>query len=484
MRAHVSLIITAICLVLMAPVIATADQREDKKAIISTSGTFEAYYKSQNNYVNPWDKGDNGDKQASNNRASQSIRQKGVLQVIGVGDFVKDGEVEYPKWLAITQIEALPDDPDANATDGQQNIDLAEYWLQYKPTTAINIKIGSQSILPTINGVNTHLFSGDIEQDFSFAQNATGVVTTPGLSVSAYLGSKDLELGLSMVDGHSGLSDLFGSDDEEGISKATILWLAAKFGDLSLNTGYQMVSTGGLETTSEFPQVKDQHKHEKSHNVMNFSLSYQLGWIKPYLGYQQISGDKASEYHNANGPAGSKWATALSAFNTGGTLFNMMQTNNAFGAGYTAISLQDIGLKEETSTGAISTIQLGAEVKLGPGMLAIDYVMANSNPAYGEADAILPIIDLKSVLQSEYTFQLGNGRSIGIFYHQLTVGDTMAKMLEKAKANQAAIYAESTGALSSQGLTTLADGVVNLLEPFQWSTSTSVGVAFNMKFGK
>ena len=453
--------------------LAIAEDEKPKESKLILSGGVDAYYKIQNNYDNPWDSGDTGDKASSENRSGQRFRQSGFLQMLGVGGFTESGGTKYPKWLAVAQVTMKPEHPDHRNEDSP--LDLGEYWIQYKPHLAVNIKLGSQTIIPTNNAVGTHSFSADIDEDFIWAQNAVGLRTKPGLSASAYLGSADHELGIAMLDGRSSAGALFGPGDYA--AKTNALYYIGKISDLKINAGYQMVNTGGTEDTTSAPIIQGQYKYEKVHTMMNFTAKYDMGWIKPWLGYQSLSGDKADEAYFLNAAS----AEGLNGvFKPGGSTYSFL-------TGGLGVPIQSLEFKDEGSTCQANIVEFGFEVDLGPGQLAIDHSMA-STPGYGESGSCPIVTDAKSVTLVEYMIDMGEGMTIGFFYHQAAAGDHYSKMAEKALANQAAIVsAQATivgaaGQTAYDGIKGAADNAVTLTKSFQWEQTAALGLLFQMRF--
>lgn len=422
------LIVTTTCLLLGFSAYA-------EKPSLQISGSFEGYYKNQDSYKSPWDEGDtveyikdsSGVKQAANHRDTQHVRQEGSIDFLGI--LMGDG---YPQFITYMTIELNPETPDYVLAKGDAVVGVGEFWAMYKPHMAVNIKLGVQTIIPTVNNLTTHSFMGDIDTDFSVVKLASALTGASGLSVSGYLGSADYELGVSVLNGVSGVDGLFGIKgvENEGAANTTVLWFNGKFGDLIVSAAQQTtIANTSYKKRDSITDLENQYDKSIKYSGLNFAAKYDLGMVKPFVEYISFAGESTIEIPLGNFDA------------------------------YTDTKLVDGSGKPE-----VSMMTVGVEFEAGPGTAAISYTQ-NSSLGLDNKNSAIAVVDHDSTIMSEFKIKLNDSATLYAFYHSMKTNGTIKKVMENLK---------SAGIPSSQW---------SLLEQSQWSDTTSMGVGFSMSFG-
>jgi len=319
----------------------------------------------------------------------------------------------------------------------------------------LGIKVGSQTIAQTANAYGIgHKFVGDKDDDFIF-YTAAVADEKPGISVDVHL-SKDIELGVGMLQGMGDLS-LIVTGGASKQAKNNVVWFQGKFGMIEAIFGYQMVSVGGLENdaTSDddaADMILKQWLQEESHSLMNFVVKAKLGDFTPFLAYQSVDGKAVSN-------------TDLSALGTANDMID-------------SYGLSAMGVKKYNNTLAdtqkkqLSTIGIGVIGEIGPGKLAADYVMI-STPEWGTEGYVAAALEMGSAMHVNYGLSLADSSTLTVFYNSYTAKED-SKLREDIDTmkNNAELFAPFAAADNS-----------DLLKIYTHTSTSSIGVSFQMKFG-
>ncbi len=439
-------------------------------------GDLEAVYKIQNDYNTPLDSWDYFDEKmgaaleatgadnpgydyrdGANNRSQQTTRAKGALTMVA-----RSGENDYngKPWYNLIGVMKLtmdandPDYEDNENRDGAQsdNVGVGDVWIRYSPVVMLGVKIGSQTIAATANAYGIgHTFPGDIDGDFIFYTCAV-LDEKPGISIDLHLG-EGIELGIGMLQGLGDFSAIVSGGKSQEANN-TVIWFDGKFGFLDFTFANQTIAVGGADDDDE---ILNQAQHEFTHNLMNFVIKVNIGGFSPFIGYQAASGENTGPF---------SYAADFVAYN----------------ADYVEPSSLDV--EEITEPYADQSISLemmtfGLLAEIGPGKLAFEYTTASS-PDYGEENYVLAAVELGGTTHLNYTFPITENADLVLFYSSFNAKEstnlrddisTLENNSERFTANGDAVAA------------LLSDNYALLLGAFKASTSASVGMSFNMKFG-
>jgi|GEM_PF-2340190 len=344
------------------------------------SGSYEAGYKVQNDFKTTSDMTGWASEGAAN-RSKQPVTQSFDLTFVAMT--YADDPIKYPEWLVVAQLKAGPNNPDYDGTD-EEEVGIGEAFLMWKPHKALNIKLGRQTLPQTYN--NFHVFFGPKEFGFSKAGSIT--TNAAGLTVGAYLGSPDHEAGFTMVNGRTIVSEVYTAvikmeksfDLDEGGNKTSAVWYEGKLFDKALHIVMAQQTVQLLKSKVADSDIRangdkhDQYGEYATHTVTNLGLSYDTGFMRPYLCYWKIAGK-------------APW-------------FN-----------------------EEEKQMEMTSMTIGLEIDdLGPGQLAFDYTTITT-PDIGEEGSIGSFIDFKSVTALEYTIEMRKDISLRLTYQHLSAGD-------------------------------------------------------------
>ncbi len=121
---------------------------------------------------------------------------------------------------------------------------------------------------------------------------------------------------------------------------------------------------------------------------------------------------------------------------------------------------------------------LGTAVKLGDnGKIVAEYT-AQTTPAWGEDKNATVGTELASTMHINYVYALSDTASLTIFYNSMTASEN-SKLREDIATNTANIAVLNAAGQSTAG----AEQMGSLLDIYKWSSTPSMGVALNVKFG-
>ncbi|MGK5095239.1 hypothetical protein WDW89_24915 [Deltaproteobacteria bacterium TL4] len=503
MKKIVFLISCALCFALPL----RAEEKKDTTLVIK--GKVNGYYKAETNYVTPLDA--SGHRHGANNRESQTVRTRGELNFLSLSGKQDYNGTDWYQFIGYASVKMDADDPDAEETSpsdltepGGKRKNLVytgDVWARYAPHAAVGIKIGYQTIPATSVAAKTYVYAGDFDDDFQAFHGASTVLEDPGLSIDIHLG-KDITLGLGSFDG-AGDASAIGAGAASHESKNNVLWFEGKFGSVQLALGQQTISAGGYETSSDDVPIPSQFKHEKTHSILNFSASVEVGMVKPYLGYQSITGDKVQTRFLSGDVSGvgSLIKASVTQSVKAGVKTNLMASGLDSASADAAIASGTFdttinanvnalvgGLKNFDVTENESETLVGNIISVGAvfdfktkGLLAIDYTSV-STPGYGETDYVPALVEMDSALMTNYVYPVTNDASITFFYHMLSTKEDSALRKDITTAtNNAAVTGAlgSSAATATNAYTAYAAGMSKLL----WTPTSSVGVQFTINFG-
>jgi len=453
----------------------TANSITERPISLEIYAQVQSYYKLQDNYRTPLDgndrfiadAGDNDDqastydsetsagaknRHGANNRSDQNTRTIGDLSLVGrAGPMQTDG-IDWYQMIAVLQIQIDANDPDhPDYEDGDRNARVRhrDAWIRYAPLLPVGIKVGSQTIAATATAAAIgHRYVGDQDDDFIY-YTAAALVEAPGITVDVHL-SKDIELGLGTLEGMGDASRI-ATGGSSSQARNNVLWFKGNFGLFALTAGYQSIAVGGTEDNSS-TGIQNEYQHEYKHTLLNAVLKFDLGDYAPYFAYQAMAGDKVK-------------APLVSG-----------DINDGVAAFGEALEVQD----NETQSLQGSFYSLGVIANVGPGKLAADYTKTNV-PAYGETDSISALVELDYAIQVNYSIPITEDAEITFFYNRMQAKED-SKLRDDIQHMKNNVAIAETGVVSDDSLRTL-ERYTTLLETYRWTSTTSYGVSFQVKFG-
>ena len=150
--------------------------------------------------------------------------------------------------------------------------------------------------------------------------------------------------------------------------------------------------------------------------------------------------------------------------------------NNSVSAFGESLEVQD----DESRSMKGSFYSLGLIANVGPGKLAMDYTKSNV-PAYGKTNSISALVELDYATQTNYTIPITEDAEITLFfnYMQAKKDGNLRDDIQHMKNN---VAIAKTGIVSADSIRTL-EQYTTLLETYRWTSTTSYGVNFQVKFG-
>ena len=405
----------------------------DGRAGFDMFGEITTYYKNQKDYHTPLDSAVSGNRNGANNRSKQTTRTKGVVTFLGKAG--KQYSENNSEFIGVFQLSVDADDPDhpdnlyrSNKNDDTEKIDKdgdrtvrldnRDLWIRYSPIEPVGIKIGSQTIAATSAAAGIHRYAGDFDDDFIMYAAST-ILDKPGISVDIHL-SRDFELGVALIEGMGDGSEI-ATGESSAEAKNTLYWMKGKFWNFSFGIANQSIDVGGTEDKKD--PITSHWKQKYNHTLLNAYVKVEIGPFTPYLVHQKISGDKAPNAIDQN--------------------------------------ILLVNTKREME---LTFNSVGFLAEIGPGELAVDYMVADT-PEFGEDGYVAAAVELDNALHVEYKLAVADGMTISFFYNALKSKED-SKRKKKEDDYKEAGYA--TTALA-------------LLEPLEWTDTTSVGVQFQMK---
>ena len=207
----------------------------------------------------------------------------------------------------------------------------------------------------------------------------------------------------------------------------------------------QRVKVGGEKEKNDPDSTHFGQKYE--HTVFNLNLKADFKPISPYVGLQQVKGDKVLRFFNNNS--------------------GVIDISKAL----------LLGIDEESRELNLELQTLGFLAQIGPGQLAMDYTRLNS-PKFNEKGSVPIFIEYDSVFQSNYKFspkKLKN-TSLVLFYYQLNAKEDSGRKDAEQTIRDKRIIVDSA---AQPGL---AKALIDLTESFEWTDTTSYGVALQINY--
>ncbi len=444
------------------PVAFAGDGPMDLKIV----GELDAIYKMQTDYRTPLDSNDPliadgfdpgtgyDQRDGANNRSSQNVRATGSMTMIA-----KSPENKLVGVMKLTMDAQDPDYASDEKLDGayKDKVALGDVWIRYAPSRAVGIKIGVQTVAATANAVGIgHTFAGDADEDFIYYTSAV-LNTKPGITVDVHL-SKKIEFGFGQLQGQGDLSTLVAGGSTAQANN-NVAWFRGGFGLVDLTVGYQAITVGGTETDGD--GIEGIYKHEYAHNVTNWMAKFNLGNFSPFIGQQTITGDKTS--------AGNQFVQYDSA----------MQSLSPLGA-------QQLNNQGGNRGVELSMMTLGLAAKLGDkGKIVAAYTTATT-AEWGEDTNAAVAAEMASTMQINYVYPLSKSASLTAFYNSMTVSEDskLREDADTATANNAKITTAEGMSLISSAQADSLRSMSDSLDIYKWSSTTSMGIALNVKFGR
>ena len=430
-------------LIFLFPMVVQADSNSPEMKI---NASFETYYKSQTNYrtaLDAWAT-NTGVRHGANNRASQITRAHGGLEFIGLaGDLNVPGNPSSRQFIGYAKISMDANDPDKSGkTDGDvdQKIEADDIWIRYAPHAAVGIKIGKQTIKATANAALTGKYVGDKDDDFVY-YTAGALNGYNGIAIDAHV-NENIEFGYGKIQGMGDGSQI-ATGGSAANSMTSVYWLDIDYDFVQFIYANQSVKAGGTDNNSTvggktFTQNQDfTFKNEYSHTVTNYMIKGNIAGFSPFYGVQKLSGDKATDSFNF------LTATLKAA---------------AGGAGGSISSAKDEGRSMEAT---FTTMGVGGS--FGDLSFSVEQTQVDG-AGYGETNYIPALVELDSARHIQLSYSIYPKVNITLFSHSVNAKE------------------DSTLRSDITGFGPLSATYTEALEQLTWTSSTSSGIAFSMKY--
>ena len=412
-------------LIFLFPMVVQADSNSPEMKI---NASFETYYKSQTNYrtaLDAWAT-NTGVRHGANNRASQITRAHGGLEFIGLaGDLNVPGNPSSRQFIGYAKISMDANDPDKSGKedgDVDQKIEADDIWIRYAPHAAVGIKIGKQTIKATANAALTGKYVGDKDDDFVY-YTAGALNGYNGIAIDAHV-NENIEFGYGKIQGMGDGSQI-ATGGSAANSMTSVYWLDIDYDFVQFIYANQSVKAGGTDNESDDGGIKNYYKNEYSHTVTNYMIKGNFAGFSPFYGVQKLSGDKVNMTFSTLGEARPMEAT-----------FNTVGLGGKFG---------DLSFSvEQTSV---------------------------DKAGYGEANYIPALLELDGARHMQISYEVYPKTSVSLFSHSVNASE------DKDMRNAMATY-KALAALGSAAAASAYAGLENIT----WSSSTSSGIAFSMKY--
>lgn len=274
------------------------------------SGELNLVAKKQDAYHSPFDIPDWGwgQRAGASNRNSQIMRAEGTLNVFM-------GNPGVTEWFGVASIWFDGNDPDnMKASDNNRNYDvkkveLTNAFVMWRPFEMqggrpFGISVGQQTVKATANAAYTHIFKGDIDQDF-VAYTVAGLTNKPMINLDFHV-DKNTGIGYAFAQGSSDfIQNSAGFSNEYSLTH--VIYGEGEYMGIGGNAAMQ-ITMGNREETESFntdaSTAWGTDRYKKANfdytcNALNAQLYYKLQLpneteIMPFAGYQKLWGDEAS----------------------------------------------------------------------------------------------------------------------------------------------------------------------------------------------
>jgi len=274
------------------------------------SGELNLVVKQQEAYHSPFDIPDWGwgQRAGASNRNSQIMRAEGTLNFFM-------GNPGVTEWFGVASIWFDGNDPDnMKASDNNRNYDvkkveLTNAFVMWRPFEIqggrpFGISVGQQTVKATANAAYTHMFKGDLDQDY-IGYSVAALTNKPMINLDFHV-SPTTGIGYAFAQGSSDfIQNSAGFTNE--YSMTHIIYGEGEYMGIGGNVAMQ-ITMGNREETESFKTDyatnygQDRYKtanFDFTCNSLNAQLYYKLQLpneteIMPFAGYQKLWGDEAS----------------------------------------------------------------------------------------------------------------------------------------------------------------------------------------------
>ena len=429
-------------LIFLFPITVQADSNSPEMKI---NASFETYYKSQTNYRTALDNyAGTGVRHGANNRANQITRAHGGLEFIGLaGDLNVTGNPSSRQFIGYAKISMDANDPDkAGQTDGDidQKIEADDIWIRYAPHAAVGIKIGKQTIKASANAALTGKYVGDKDDDFVY-YTAGALNGYNGIAIDAHV-NENIEFGYGKIQGMGDGSSI-ATGGSAANSMNSVYWLDIDYDFVQFIYANQSIKAGGTDNNSTFTFNQNfNNKNEYSHTVTIYMLKGNIAGFSPFYGVQKLSGDKATDS------------------------FNFLTATYKALAGGLGGSISSAKDEERSMEASFTTLGIGGE--FGDLSFSVEQTQVEG-AGYGETNYIPALVELDSARHMQLSYAIYPKVNISLFSHTMNAKEDSTLRSDITAFN--ALRANASFAAYTEAL-----------EQLTWTSSTSSGIAFSMKY--
>lgn len=459
---------------------AFAESKDRGKIQFKILGEVNSTYKMQSDYTTPLDSRDqfsedsdvNGksdaastyfserfsgtlDRSGANNRSAQKTRTIGSMTFLALGgENIREDNTKWYNLIGYSQVDFNSNNPDGRI-DGTigNSATIGDIWVRYAPVEAIGITVGKQTVeAATPARATGHLFAGDPDEDFSL-YTASALNKKSGWVADIHL-SKDFEFGLGQVQGMNVMTQLaVGASNET--AETTVGWFKGRFDFVELTVSQQNIAVGDKNDDSG-TGVLNTYEHKYKSSLQHITAKFNISHFSPYITLQAGSGEKAS------------------------LPFTSMATVNA---AFKMVGKKQLNVTTESRDFASTFTTVGVLGNLGCfGKLAVDYTTVSA-PAWGETDMSPAAVELDSEYHIHWEYPLMKDVTLTLFYNALNVkkDNKLREDIKTIQDNKAFTAATLSGAVPT--IKRDLELAETLLKSHRWSSTTSMGISLNVKFG-
>lgn len=291
---------------LLALVLSAGLTAQENPYIPQISGEVNLVVKKQDAYHSPFDipEWGWGQRAGASNRNSQLMRIDGTLNVFM-------GNPGVTEWFGVASIWLDGNDPDnMKSSENNRNYDvkkaeLTNAFVMWRPFEMqggrpFGISVGQQSVKATANAAYTHIFKGDLDQDY-VGYTVAGLTNKPMINLDFHI-DKNTGIGYAFAQGSSDfIQNSAGFANE--FSQTHIIYAEGEYMGIGGNAAIQIANGNREETdrvfTADSANTYKMANFDLSCSSLNAQLYYKLALnddteIMPFVGYQKLWGDEAS----------------------------------------------------------------------------------------------------------------------------------------------------------------------------------------------
>ncbi len=360
--------------------------------------------------------------------------------------------------------------------DGTGGLGFGTNYILWKPIILVDLQFGGSFSVPETQVPTGSFMAASQSADFDIVSGA-GSLGGTGVLVNFYFWTPDQKAGIAKMTGKTDSIRLFNGakDDSDALSVFyNGRFLNRKLNLTLSNTNYALPKTITSETTH--PQLRDTEISETvTTTYTSIGLSYDLGIMKVFGGRWAAKGDKAAQLKTDAGVDG--WNSTM----------NLVASVYASIPGVTGGALTPITMPYFSKTLDFKSTVIGASIKLGPGILDLEYASLEQ-PDLGTEGSSYGLADMGDTTRIGYQMTINDNITVGFSYNHWANKSQISDMLNTVEANKAKLVADQAVIVSAIGQATYNAAIANYDEilggeNLDYKETTSIGIGLTMAFG-